>query len=84
MKEHRQLIYEAIDRERDYQAEKHLEEPRSVGDFILIMRSELAEAERAWNKAGCKRAIEEMLQVAATAVACMEQHGVEEEHNRTE
>jgi len=80
MKESRTEIYEAIDREREYQAIKHFEEPCSIGDFILIMRAELAEAEAAWNKQGCKRAIEEMLQVAAVAVAAMEQHGIHEEH----
>jgi uncharacterized protein YutE (UPF0331/DUF86 family) len=80
MKEHRKLIYEAIDRERDHQAIKHMEEPLTIGEFLLIIENELEEAKRGWTKNGDKRALEEILQVAATAVAAMEQHGVYEEH----
>jgi Ni,Fe-hydrogenase I small subunit len=81
MKESRKLIYDAIDRERNYQAEKHLEEELSVGEFILIIEDELREAKEEWNKSGNKRALEEILQIAATAVAAIEQHGVQSERS---
>jgi uncharacterized protein YutE (UPF0331/DUF86 family) len=82
MKESRVKIYEAIDKERDYQALKHYEESLTVGEFLLIMENELEEAKRGWTKNGDKRALEEILQVAAVAVAAMEQHGVHEERRR--
>lgn len=81
MTEQRVLIYEAVDRERTYQAKIHFEENKSVGEWILIIEGELKEAKMAWIKNGNKRALEEILQVVACGVAAMEQHGIYEEHS---
>ena len=73
-------IYQAIERERRYQDAVHgtiEENPHTVGEWLLIMESELNEAKRAWVKGkGDADALEEILQVVATGVACMEAHGV--------
>lgn len=75
-------IYGAITRERDYQTDKWgtLEEhPHEVGGWIAIMQKELNEALAAWcSKRGDEAALREILQVIATGVACLEQHGVVE------
>ena len=73
-------IYRAIKAERRYQDVVHgtiKENPHTVGEWLLIMESELNEAKRAWVKGkGDAGALEEILQVVATGVACMETHGV--------
>lgn len=75
-------IIAAIDRERAYQDNKWgtiQEHPHDVAAWILIMRSELAEAEQGWVKGnGDRDALAEILQVIAVGVACLEQHGVVE------
>ena len=66
--------------ERRYQDVVHgtiEENPHTVGEWLLIMESELNEAKRAWVKGkGDAGALEEILQVVTTGVACMEAHGV--------
>ena len=43
------------------------------------MESELAEAKEAWvHNGGNEEALREILQVVATGVACLEQHGIVE------
>lgn len=77
----RDKIYHAIDRERDYQDKKWgdvKEHPHEVASWLLIMKKELQEAEDAWMKTGDDEAIREVVQVIATGVACLEQHGVQE------
>lgn len=77
----REDVYLAISKERIYQDRKWgVDKPQSVPGFILIMRKELDEVERAWakNVRGDRQTVlEEVIQVAATAVACCERYGVE-------
>lgn len=73
-------VFAAIDRERAWQEHKwgtNAEHPHSVGEWLLIAEAELAEAKQAWVKGnGDGDALRELLQVAAVAVAALEQHGL--------
>lgn len=81
----RQEIYQAIDREREYQIRKR---PGShargheIPGWLAIMRAELAEAEEAWVRGDGAPAnaasLAEILQILATGVAAIEQHGIAE------
>lgn len=74
-------ILEAVKRERDYQDRKYgrLEARQmSVGDWILVLEEEVAEARLAWVKGRSEEALREILQVATVAVAAILQHGVVE------
>ncbi len=77
----REEVFLAISKERIYQERKWgAEKAQSVPGFLLIMRKELEEAEKAWmkNVRGERQTVlEEIVQVAATAVACLERYGVE-------
>jgi hypothetical protein len=72
-------------RERAYQDGKWGpidEHGHSVGEWLLIMESELREAKEAWcSNRGDAGALEELLQVVSVGFACMEQHGVVERGN---
>lgn len=72
-------VYQAIDDERRYQENKWgklCENSHTVGEWLLILRSELDEACMAWvAHAGDEVALREIVQVAAVAVAALEQHG---------
>lgn len=72
-------VFTEIVKERAYQQRKFgLDKQQSLPGFIAIMRSELREADEAWikNKADPRQSpLEEILQVAATAVACLEKYG---------
>lgn len=74
-------VYLAVSKERIYQDRKRGEnKPQSVPGFLLIMRKELEQAETAWlkNVRGDRQTVlEEIVQLAATAVACLERYGVE-------
>lgn len=78
----RQDVFDAIDRERDYQDAKWgglSERPRTVAEWLLIMQGELDEAITGWQKSsGDEKALEEILQVISVGVACLTQHGVVE------
>lgn len=77
----RRLIYEAIDRERDFQDRKwgHLHTRRhQIPTWLFILRKELEEAEMGWLKDGDDQALRELLQVIAVGVACLEQYQVVE------
>jgi hypothetical protein len=78
----RGFIYSCIDRERNYQDSKWgtgEEHPHTVGEWLLIVESELHEAKEAWCKnGGDYEALRELLQVISVGVACLEQHGVVE------
>lgn len=81
MNYHRSGIYAAVDRERAYQDRKygpHHDRELSVGDFLIILQTELDEAKREYVRNGVALTLAEVLQVAAVAVACMEQHGYTE------
>ena len=72
-------IMEAIENERDFQNRKWGkpdDHPHDVGAWLTILRAELREAEEAWcHGHGDWDAMNEILQVVAVGVACMEQHG---------
>ena len=78
----RAVAIRAIFRERDHQDEKwdiSKENIYSVGEWLLVMQAELNEALEAWVKnKGDSAALEEIVQVAAAAFACLEQHGTEQ------
>lgn len=78
-------VYNAVQRERKHQDEKHgtiEQHPHTVGEWLLVLESELAEAKQGWVKGnGDSDALKEILQVAAVAVACLEQHGIVERSN---
>lgn len=73
-------VAQAIAAERRYQDQKWgtvEERPHEVGAWLLILEGELNEAKLAWQKsAGDVDALIELVQVAAVAVACLEQHGI--------
>jgi hypothetical protein len=76
-------VFAAIAREREYQDRKWgpVDGPgsRHIAEYLLILRQELAEAEKGWVKGkGDVEALREILQVAAVAVACLQQHGIVE------
>jgi hypothetical protein len=78
----------AIIHERRFQDQKHGHPedcPHSIGTWLFIMEAELAEAKLACIKGGQGRdnVISEIIQIAATAVACLEQHGVDEIEGRS-
>lgn len=76
---YRENVFAAIDRERAWQESRwgtNSEHPHSVAEWLLIVESELNEAKQAWVKgAGDAAALSELVQVAAVAVAALEQHG---------
>lgn len=74
---------EAILEERDFQDGKWgpvSVAGHTIGEWILIMESELNEAKLAVIKGGTGRdsVLSEITQVAAVALACLEQHGTGE------
>lgn len=74
-------VQQHVEVERLFQDSKHgpIEtHPHTIGEWILIMESELAEAKLALIKGGEGRdsVLQEILQVVAVGIACMEQHGV--------
>lgn len=74
-------VLEAVKRERKYQDQKYGQlESRmmSIGDWILVLEEEVAEARLAWVKGRSEDALREILQVATVAVAAILQHGVVE------
>jgi hypothetical protein len=75
-------VFAAIDRERAWQELKwgtNTEHPHTVGEWLLIVEAELAEAKQGWVKGqGDYDALRELVQVAAVAVAALEQHGAPE------
>lgn len=77
----------AIIEEREFQDKKHGHPdiaPHSLGAWALVIEAELIEFKGAIIKGGAGRdnAINELIQIAATCVAALEQHGVEEIHGR--
>lgn len=78
----------AVKREREYQDAKHGgvdTNPHSIGAWLLIVESELNEAKEAAIKGGEGRnnVISEIIQIAATCIAALEQHGVAPIDGRT-
>ena len=81
----RQRVYEIIDSERAHQDRKWgdvTKHPHEVGGWLTIMRNILAQADAAWSSwNGDDKALEEIRKLAATAVACAEQHGMRPRHH---
>jgi len=76
MKNLREIVFDAISREREYQISKWGQNEHDVPGWLLIMEAELKEAKEAWVKRnGDSAALEEILQVVAVGVAALEQHG---------
>ncbi len=73
----KQRIYRLINAERQYQDCQHGtldENSHSIGEWLIILEAELNEAKHSWVKMGEKAALFEILQFAAVASACLEQH----------
>jgi NTP pyrophosphatase (non-canonical NTP hydrolase) len=73
-------VFHAIREERRYQKIKwgH-DKQQSLAGYMLIMSSELQEAINAWmkNETGARQTcLEELLQVVAVGVACLETYGI--------
>ncbi len=79
------LAIDAMLRERDHQDQKHgpiSTHGHTLGEWIIIAEAELAEAKVALIKGGSGRNSlrSEIVQTAATLLACLEQHGVDDPH----
>lgn len=75
-------IFAAIAAERDYQDKKWGpldRKEQTLAGFLLILRKELEEAEAGWmkNVQGRDSALGEIVQIAAVAVAALQQYGLE-------
>lgn len=81
------MAVEALLDERNYQDEKHgplhAGGSHTLGEWILLIEAELAEAKQALIKGGTGRDTvrHEIIQVGALCVAMLEQHGCEDPHN---
>lgn len=76
----RQQVFDQITKERAYQDAKWgADKPQSLAGFLLILQQEVQEAIDGWMKdsSGRDAPLNEVLQVAAVAVACMERYGYE-------
>lgn len=79
-------VFAAVSEERKYGDTKHGpvtgRGAHTLGEWILLLESELAEAKQALIKGGSGRNTvrSELLQVAAVAVAALEQHGLQDPH----
>ena len=72
-------VFDALARERAYQDDKYgtlQQRELSIGDYLVIARGELLEAEQAFQRRSTAECLLELSQVAATIVACLERHGV--------
>lgn len=76
----RQDVYRAIDSERAYQDCKWgtiIDNPHDLLTWLHLAQEELDEAYAAWRSGLEDAAADELRQVAALAVAALEQHGVQ-------
>ena|SRR5688572_17166461 len=72
-------VFKAIDLERKKQEDKWgKDRHQSLPGFIMVLEAELAEAKHGWikNLPGKSAPLNELVQVAAVAVACLEKYGV--------
>jgi len=75
----RQIVYDAIDREREFRGE---EDYRSIGEWIDAARRELDGARGRWLALEYPVCRMKLLQATAILVACLDQHlGQECEHD---
>jgi len=71
-------VVDIVKAERQYQASKYNEQPQSLPGFLLILQKEIEEAIDGWMKGvntGRDSPLNEVVQIAATAVACIERYG---------
>jgi hypothetical protein len=72
-------VLSALHNERVYQNRKWgsiADHPHEVGAWLTVLRKVLADAERAWcTNRGDYNALDEIRQLTAVGIACMEQHG---------
>jgi len=77
----REKVFEKISTERDYQDAKWgvpMEHPHEVGGWILLIQQHANDAAKAWSTSSNDReALEEIRKIAAIAVACGEQYGLQ-------
>jgi len=76
----RDLVYSAIDSERDFQdaftADKGMNPNKTVGEFLTLIRTYSNKADYTWTGSpGDAGALEEIRKIAAICVSCMEKHG---------
>lgn len=82
------VVSAAVLKERDFQDKKfgslNNGGGHTLGEWLLLIEAELAEAKHAIIKGGTGRNSlrSEIIQVAALCVAALEQHGVEDPHER--
>jgi len=72
-------VFSAIAQERWYQDIKWGDEkPQSLAGYLLVIERELSEAKEGWNKdlPGKSAPLNELVQVAAVCVACLQRYGV--------
>ena len=75
----RRLIFEAIDRERDFQDRKYgAGRLHDIPGWIIIMEREILEVKESWADGDITNATRELLQVISVGIAALEQHGVVE------
>ena len=73
-------VFDLIRSERERQNAKWgVDKEQSCAGFLLVLESELAEAKAGWTKnvEGKHAAMREIIQLAAVAVAALQQHGPE-------
>ncbi len=79
----RRKVYELIDGERKYQDALQVGpdgrtdgEPKSVGDYLTLIRCLSARADEAYyGKPGNEPSLDQVRKIAAVAIQCMEVHG---------
>src|SRR4051794_15551375 len=70
----------ALHRELEHQRQKGgKDKPQSLPGFLLILKSELAEAKHGWmkNLVGRNSPLSEVVQIAAVAIACLARYGTD-------
>lgn len=76
----REDIYLAIDIERNYQDTnfpRTKDNPRSIGEYILIMEEAMSQARANWyGNVPDKNSLEMLRKVVATGIRCFEDHGI--------
>ncbi len=81
MQTDRSEVYEAIDTERTYQravwGNDGVDNPLSIGEFILMLEELTSQARGLWIKEAKPevQTLNHIRKIAAAAVNCMEQHG---------
>lgn len=78
-------VFEAIRQERVYQDSKWGKyRYHTIMEYVAIAEDEFEEAKKGWRKNDQNprsTALEELVQVAAVIVACLEQHGIKGNKN---